>query len=258
MRAFERVLEDVRKGENIDLYVTAAAAVALALMNVFGVVPASSVSPLTLAILGLLSVTILGNRHRLDEIRAAVAALSGHSPPFLDEFPPDFGTRLDEAHEVWLSGTHLSAALTAYHHVFERKIRGGGKLKFLLVAPDGAAHKMAAMRFPGRVSPEQERMRIQSSLQTLTELRELAPDNVEIRVIDFLVDYTAYVLDPDAVGGVIYLERCTYKTSGGSRKPKFVYKKRDGRWFEHVRTELGYLWDSATDWTPEPNSRSAS
>ena len=94
-------------------------------------------------------------------------------------------------------------------------------------------------------------MRILSSLQTLAGLHEIVPDRVEIRVIDFLIDYTAYLLDPDTQHGVVYLERYTYKTSGGSRKPKFVYRRRDGRWFEHVRTEISRLWDSAVIWEGE-------
>lgn len=248
MNILDRILHDIKSGENIDLYVTVVAAVALVTMNVFGIVPAASLYPTVLAFLGLLSISLLGSRHRLEELRDLISGLSGHSAPFIDEFPPDFSNRLDDAREVWLIGTHHSAALTAYHQIFQNKLRDSGKLRFLLIDPDGAASKMAAMRFPGRVSPEQERMRILSSLQTLSALREIAPDKVEIRVIDFLVDYTAYVLDPESPSGMIYVERATYKTSGGARKPKFVYRKRDGRWFDHVRTEVGHLWESATDW----------
>jgi len=251
MKMFQRVVDDIRGGENIDLYVTVAAAIGLAAMNAVGVVQVALLWPLNLAILALLATTILGNRHRLEEIGTAIASFPAQSIPFVEEFPVDFALRLDEARELWLTGTHHSAALTAYYQVLEKKVRAGGTLKFLLVAPDGAASKMAAMRFPGRVNPDQERMRIQSSLETLASLREIAPERVEIRTIDFLVDYTAYLLDPEAPHGVIYLERYTYKTSGGSRKPKFVYHRRDGRWFEHVRAEVLHLWDSATPWEPE-------
>lgn len=251
MNIFERILHDIKGGENIDLYVTVVAAVAFVTMNVFGIVPGTSLFPMILAFLGLLALSLLGNRHRLEEVRHLISAMSGSSIAFVDEFPSDFSARLDDARELWLIGTHHSAALTAYHQIFQNKLRSAGKLRFLLVDPNGAASKMAAMRFPGRVDPDQERMRILSSLQTLSALREVAPDKVEIRIIDFLVDYTAYVLDPESPSGVIYVERATYKTSGGARKPKFVYKRRDGRWFEHVRTEVGHLWESGTDWKAE-------
>ncbi len=56
---------------------------------------------------------------------------------------------------------------------------------------------------------------------------------------------------PNGAQAVIYLERYTYKTSGGSRKPKFVFRKRDTGWFEHVTAEIANLWDSATEWQPQ-------
>jgi hypothetical protein len=257
MNALERIVQDVKSGENIDLYIAVGAAVGLATMNLLGVVPVTYLSGLILALLGLLSVALLGSRHRLEELHDLVSKNAGLSAPFLDEFPPDFSIRLDEAQEVWLIGTHHSAALTAYHQVFQSKLQAGGSLRFLLIDPDGAASKMAAMRFHGHVSPEQERMRIRSSLQTLSALRQMAPDKVEVKVIDFLVDYTAYVLDPESARGVIYLERSTFKTSGGSKKPKFVYRKKDGRWFEHIRTEVGHLWDSGSDWPQDVDGKSS-
>ncbi len=128
------------------------------------------------------------------------------------------------------------------------KLRNGGTLKVLLVAPSGTAYKMAALRFPGRVGGDQELARIKSSLAILSELSAITPGSVEIRVIDFLVDYTAYALDMDLPNAVVYLERSTFKTSGGARKPKFVYRKRDHRWFEHIESEIKNLWEAASVW----------
>jgi hypothetical protein len=49
MKAFRRILQDVKNGENIDLYVTVIAAVGLAVMNSFGFVPTATILPLNLA-----------------------------------------------------------------------------------------------------------------------------------------------------------------------------------------------------------------
>lgn len=167
---------------------------------------------------------------------------------FLEEFPPDFFVHLENAKHVSLTGTHHSSTFTAYYDLFERKLRDAGTLKVLLLDPNGTAYKMAAMRFPGKITAEQERLRIQSTLTSLAELHKIAPERVEIRVIDFLVDYTAYLLDPDTDHGIIYLERYTFKTSGGVRKPKFIYDRHSSRWFEHLTTEFARLWEAATPW----------
>jgi hypothetical protein len=253
MTVLERIFSDLRRGENIDLYVTLAAALVLVPLNVFGLVPGESIAALILALLGLVSVSLLGNRHRLDEVRNRLAAISVSGTTLVDEFPSDFRARMEEARDIWLIGTHHSAALTAYYQVFQNLVKEGGRLRFLLIAPDGAAARMAAMRFPGNVEPDQESLRIKSSLKTISALRQTAPDYVEVRIIDFLVDYTAFVLDPSSPRAVIYLERSTYKTSGGSRKPKFVYKKGDIAWFGHISAEVDQLWDSARVYAPSPN-----
>jgi hypothetical protein len=195
------------------------------------------------SVLMLIVAMLLNDRN----IRSA-SKKAQYETPFTEEFPTDFAVHLEKAKNAFLTGTHHSSAVTAYYHIFERKIRSGGTLKVLLLDPAGAAYKMAAMRFPGKVSAEQERIRIQSSLASLSELQKIAPERVEIRVIDFLVEYTAYLLDPDAESGVIYLERYTFKTSGGSRKPKFVYRKGDSAWFEHITTEFTHLWENAVPW----------
>lgn len=249
MKVLEPIVDDLRGGENIDLYLTVVAAVCLAALNLLGLVSVSTLSSLTLAILALLASTLLGNRRRIEKIHEGVAAMSGRSQAFVEDWPSDFSSRLSDAHSVWLTGTHHSSTLTAYHELLVNKLQNGGTLKVLLVAPHGAAYKMAAMRFPGRVGADQELARIQSSLSILSELSAIAPGHVEIRVIDFLIDYTVYALDMNLPNAIIFLERSTFKTSGGARKPKFVYHKRDRRWFEHVEAEIKHLWDAASVWS---------
>ena len=251
MRRFKQILEDIERGENIDLYVTASSAVIVTVLNVLGLVSASRLAALNVAILALITFTILGNRHSLAEVANKLSGLTAQ-PGFLEEFPPDFASRLEEAKDVWLTGTHHGSALTAYYHLLETKVRRGDTLKILLLDPNGSACSMAAMRFPGKVTAAQEKMRIRSSLDTLLDLQAIAPDRVQVRVIDFLVEYTAFLLDPTTQRGTVYLERYTFKISGGSRKPKFIYTRRDGRWFEHLVTEVTNLWESATPWKPSP------
>ena len=61
-----RVLDDLRRGENIDAYVTVLAAVALSVLNIAGVLPASRLSGVILGVLALLAVGTLVTRARLE------------------------------------------------------------------------------------------------------------------------------------------------------------------------------------------------
>jgi hypothetical protein len=198
--------------------------------------------------MALMTVSILGNRHRIDQILNKVS-LFAIKPDFIQEFPTEFTQRLESAHELIIVGTHHNSTLTAYYHIFEEKLKLGHYIKFILISPNGKACKMAAMRFPGKINPEQEKTRIISSLETLSELKKVAPDCLQFKVIDFLVDYSAFLMEPNTNHGIVFIERNTFKTSGGSRKPKLIYRKEDGAWFEHFNTEINNLWNSAEDWT---------
>ncbi len=115
----------------------------------------------------------------------------------------------------------------------------------LIVAPDGNACQMSAMRYPGRVTVEHERVRVLSTLDTLCELRKIAPNNLEIRTIDYLLEYGAFMMKP---GGAVYIERYTFKTLGGGRKPKITYYHRDVEWHELISSEVEALWENGKPW----------
>jgi hypothetical protein len=246
MRVFQRVWKDIQQGENIDLYVTVTLAIVLAILNVVGVAPSPLIDSITLAILALITIAILGNRHRLEVIIERTSLATDRI--LLEEFPPEFISELEKAKEVWLTGIHQSATMTAYYSLFEKKLKKGDNLRVVLVDPNGAACKMAAMRFPGRVSEDQERIRILSTLESLCELKKIAPSKLEIRTIDYLLEFGAFLLDPETPEGAAYLQRYTFKTLGGARKPKLIYRRRDGRWYDLVCAEIHALWENATPW----------
>lgn len=234
------MIDDVKKGENIDLYITVLLAIILTVLHLLHFIPVEKLGTLTLVVLTILAYTILGNRHRLEEILENVATkISGSD--FLSEFPPSFSEKLKNSKETMIVGTHISSLLTSYHQVFGDKIKAGHSLKVLLMLPDGQASKMATMRFPGKINPDTENVRIKSSIETLNELKAIAPDLLEIRTIDFLFDYTAYFFDSN----IIFVERHTFKISGGPNKPKAVYERGDGKWFHHLESEIKLMWETS-------------
>jgi len=64
----KRILDDIKHGENIDLYVTVILAIIISILNAIGLANSALLSSISLAILALLASAILGNRHRLDDI----------------------------------------------------------------------------------------------------------------------------------------------------------------------------------------------
>ena len=173
-----------------------------------------------------------------------------------EDFPPQFQTDIETSAEIWLLGVHQSDILIRYHALLERKIREGVRLRVLLTDPQGNAAEMAAMRFPGNVRADQERVRIHSSLRTVADLKRLNPSGVEIKVIDFLLPHGGFVLNPDSDIAVAYLQRYTFRVLGGSRKPKLVYRRQEGQWYDLIHAEYCAFWDAAAHWDGPTKNRS--
>ena len=242
----KRIWQDIQHGENIDLYVTVIAAIVLAFLNVFGVTASTWVAPLIPAILALLAISILGNRHRLEMLLETSSGMTRQ--PFIEEFPPELSSDLAKARDVWILGVHSRDVMGRYYSLFQEKVERGDRFHILFLDPNGAAAAMTAMRIPGNNDPNQERSLITSSLNIACKLKELAPDQVEIRTIDYLFGYGGLILDPDSSWGVVYIQRYTFKKFGGSRKPKSIYRRKDGNWYELICFELKEFWKIATPW----------
>ena len=246
IRALQSVWEDIRRGENIDLYVTVVVAIALAALNIAGVAPPNWIAPLNLAVLALLAVATLGNRHRLEGILKQITQST--ESVLLEKFPADTYNNVEQSKELWLVGVTLSSTLEALYPLFERKLRRGDSLKVLVVDPEGAACAMAAMRHYARTGVERLRAEIRTTLTDLCELRKTAPDKLEIRTIEYALTFGAYMVDPEEASGVLYLKHYPFKVPLGRARPGLVLRPRDERWYDHFRSEIRFLWESAVPW----------
>ena len=247
MRFLQRVWDDIKKGENVDLYVTVVVALGLALLNLVGLAPQNWLAPITLAVLGLLAISTLGSRYHFEELSRKIMQ-SGDV--FLEEFPPRIRDDFEAGSEILLVGVTLTRTIKTYYSLIERKLQKGHTIKVLLVHPDGPAVEMAETRVYGRMDVKRTIMDIRSVLQDLCDLRIVAPDRLYIRTIQTPLGYGAIAVNPNLPSGSLYLEHYPYKVPGGS-KPKFVLHAKDGHWYEFFREELLTLWENGIDWKCE-------
>jgi len=245
MRFLHRAWDDIRKGENVDLYVTVVVALGLVFLNLTGLAPRDWLDPITLAVLGLLALSTLESRYRFEALARKV--MQSHDV-FLEEFPSRLKDDFEAGREVWLVGVTLSRTIKTYYSLIERKLEEGHTIKVLLVHPEGPAIEMAETRIYGRMDVERTSKEIRSVLQDLCDLRAIAPDKLHIRTIKNPLGYGAIAINPDSSLGTLYLEHYPYKVPGGS-KPKIVLQAKDGRWYEFFREEIRTLWADGIVWT---------
>lgn len=242
--AISAAIEDIKNGINLDIYVTIFIALGLAIANVVISVLQIRISydltPLNLSVLFFIAIVLLENRRKLNSIQQSIKDYSRLD--IIDSFPETYAETIRNAKTIIQTGIHHNSNLNEYYAHYRKMLENGGKIKILMVAPEGHAFDMAVMRFPGKIDPEQERVRAKSSLNILEKLIEEFSDAIEVRLIDYLLEYSALVINPESVDCLMYLERYTIKIQGGAKKPKSIYCKNDGKWFDLYMHEIKALW----------------
>lgn len=247
MKFLRRIWTDVQRGENVDLYVTVFAAILLVILNLLGVVPSTMLTPLTLAVLGLLALATLSNRYQFEGLVKQIT--KGSTALFQENVAATFASDLQSASEIWFVGVSLSRTVKSHYSLLENLLRKGATIRVLLVDPESSdtVSLIAKREYGERFSDERIRSLIRGTMEDLCSLKKIAPDKLTIRVIQYPLGFGAVATNPMSSTGALYLEHYSYKMAGGSL-PKFTIKPQDGQWYDFYRTEVEMLWKDGVDW----------
>ncbi len=168
---------------------------------------------------------------------------------FLEEFPSSFRDDISAAQEVWIVGVTLRGTIRDFGGIIENKLRKGDKFRVLIVDPDSLALDIVTARYYGPISTDVERvrLRIKDSLKSLCGLKQIAPDNIEIRTINNPLTFGGFCINPETESGVLYLEHFPFRTAPDSI-PRFVLQASDKHWYEFFKKEVLMLWSAAEVW----------
>lgn len=243
-----RAWQEVRRGENLDIYLTTAAAIVLAVLNLIGVTPTDKLIPVLLAVLGILAVSNLVNRDRLDRLLHVGLDQSGDR--LLVQRPTSYERDLHAARELMLVGVGLVRTVRTYYSEFERAASGGHDVRILLVDPRSEAARYTESRVYGRADVDRNRREISGTLQDLAHLRARGANRLQVRTVDHVPSFGATAVNASAADGILYIEYYPYRTRDEAR-PVLALRPRDGYWYDFYKQQLQLLWDTGTDWTPE-------
>ena len=254
MKFFTTLWKDIQKGENIDLYVTLAAAIFVAILNLFGI-SVFSIDPqgIILILLSILIFDALGRRHNLAQLQKDVnkpkkeiffIELTNQQQSYLDE-------RVRDCSDLLLIGNSLSRTLDQYYDVLEAKLKKGHKIRVVMGNPEGLAIDMTVTRKYRPVNTDVWRKQVRSALDELAHLKQnLAPEMtelLEIRTIDYNLSHGSIMIDLNKSDGLLFLWYHSFKTRKHSR-PKYLLDKNDGYWYSYFTEEANAIWESSKPW----------
>ena len=85
-------------------------------------------------------------------------------------------------------------------------------------------------------------------MDMLCNLQKIKPGKLEIKVIDYLFGYEAFIVNPAKANGVVYLTQYTFKELESLYKPKLIYSPKAEEWYNLVCSEVQSLWAKGIDW----------
>jgi len=253
MGIFRQAWDDIRRGQNIDLYVTVILALGLAVLNILGRASEPWTISTILAALGILAVSALSSRHCLQAARDSTdKALQvmqirfGERPSaeqfFLDNMP-SLEPYLHKAKEICMSGVVLQRTVRDNLNTLATCLKEGASIQIILLDPEStAARRTADEHFP----LERLKAHFEATKQNLMWLcrQPSCTGTLEIRLSKEKVLSNIIAIDADKEYGVILVEvRPQCWISGGGR-PRFELRPtRDGSWFHFYRDQFDRLWE---------------
>lgn len=246
MKFLTEVWRDIKKGENLDLYLTILVALTLVLLNTIGITIQSLFLPLILTVLALLAIGTLGNRHRIEMIFKKMS--EDTNKLFHQKLPEKLENEISKnilrSSNLIMIGVSLENSIYRYYQDFESKLKKGDSIKIILVNPDNPACSMAATRQIRPINEDTQRIRILHAIDALKKLKESTSGDLEIRVIDDPLSYGGIVIDPETSHGLIFIWYYRYKTSQDNR-PKIVLYPTNDYWYSLYKEEILAIWDNS-------------
>jgi hypothetical protein len=234
-----RVSDDLRRGQNIELYVTVTLSLCIALLSVFDVVDIKVVSATTLAVLALLAVSGLATRHQSEEARRRVAQLASNlssdvpADRFLKTRMPALDKDIETAADIGLVGVTLTRTVRDLLPILDRRLRRGACIRVLVIDADSPARTEAVARSRGADTPEFWPHRLASTIDLLGVLTSAAADEsaLQLRVLPYVPTFGMCSIDLAEEYGRIHVE--VYQHQSIEQNPSFSLRAdRDSHWYQ--------------------------
>ena len=202
-------------------------------------------SSITLATLGLIAVGLLVTRYKLSDIYRKENA--SNTVEFCVEKPLELLRVFSDTREIWMIGLTLRGTTTRYFHDFKKKAEKGAKLRTMIVNFDKVDMVSMVRRFSRGGDAEQFKA---DSRQTLNQYKQISlssknPDNVQVRLLDFVPSFSAYILPHAEDGGIAYVEIFGYRSHLGSIPRFCVSEKKNPDWYKYFVSQFEMMWNDA-------------
>jgi hypothetical protein len=255
------VIEDIRNGENIDLYVIIVVGAVVAVLGILKAIDFEIVGAAILGTLSLLAGSLLTSRRSIEELGDAadlvgqeVQALhkelesrASVSDLFSPEGYPNLSAEFRAAKSISILGQNLTSTVSRYHPDFRYILSRGRSLRYLMTETTPEAVAMMAFRSNSMPTPADIKTAVARSVTLIKRLFDYCSDPgcLQLRTMPYIAPYSMVIIERDSEDFDIYVRTLPYKDS---RYPTFsLSSETDRYWAEFFTEQFESMWQVATD-----------
>ena len=253
----DKVFQDIREGQNLEVYLTLVVVLVLLLLDVFGVVSTEAVAAGTLATLALLAYSTLTNREQMQHLVDTSAAIQAVAEQAISGKPKadDFFWRekrflerdFAEASFIGIVGVTLSRTVRDYGDILESRLASDACIRFIMIDPASPAVRQAMLRSKG-IGESFYKDLLRPTIDRICNLADLAESSgtVELGLLPYAPSFGLILIDPHEPYGRVIVE--VYQHRSSAFNPTFdLNAQRDSRWYKFFLEQFDLLWESCEE-----------
>lgn len=256
----KRVEAEIRRGENLDIYLSIGLALVIGLLGAFQVVSAEIVAAAVLATLGLLSLSTLQNRRNVELMHDATAKLHEEIHLLVTEIRdqpamsdvlmsgyPDLASEFRHAKSISLLGASHLTTLARYYSEFRHLLKRGGALRFILADQSPEVCTLLAFRGSTTRDPEVIRTTLSNSVARINSLPENPSESglVQARTIPYVPPFGIVLIERADGSALAVVKLYSFRTPDREHPSFSVSSTDDREWCRFFREQFDKFWENS-------------
>lgn len=249
MRLLQSILKDIRQGQNLDIYITSAIAIIVAILDILGVANQSIISAAILTILSVVLMGLLQNRRENALITRTLDRITKYEPSADLFFEKEFDREelkkiILRSQKVYFWSVTFNTTLRVLRYTIEQALLSGTEIHILLVEPNSLTSERS--RFLDKSRKEKTNKGIRDTLTMLAEIStSIKAEKLEVRLVHYLPTCAMIAVNPHLQTGLLRIRLNTIHIPGKTRPSFTLFRNRDNEWFEFFYNQYELVWNEA-------------
>ena len=258
---FKIILQDIKKGNNLDLYATIVIAIIISVSSYLEGISIKVINATTLAILALIAGSLLTSRRTLSDVNLSTNNLNDEIKKLnSDEFSsnpckvllnkeyPDLSNSFELSKDISILASSLQSTAIKYYASFEEALQKGTNIRVLVVDPSEDVLKMMCLRTYMLKDTAELKSNVNGHIELMRKLQRIENNNgkLTIKTIPLVVPYGLMILNRHNLSSQIYVKLMPYRVPPGQYPSFELNNIENHELFTFFNNQFEKMWEDSS------------